>query len=132
MEREALLALYDSTDGPNWDENAGWATADANLTNYYGVEVNGSFVQELDLSSNGLKGSTYLSETMRTLDRSDRIRSDQIRSDQIRSDRIRSDQIRSDQIRSDQIKSDQIGSDQIRSDQIRSDHFSLDLWNLLM
>ena len=56
MDREALLALYDSTGGPNWPDNAGWATADTNLSNWYGLVINDTFVQELDLSSNSLKG----------------------------------------------------------------------------
>lgn len=58
MDREALLALYDSTGGPNWPDNAGWATADTNLSNWYGLVINDTFVQELDLSSNSLKGVT--------------------------------------------------------------------------
>ncbi|CAM9732585.1 unnamed protein product, partial [Laminaria digitata] len=58
-DREALLALYDSTNGPNWPDNAGWATADTNLSNWYGLVINdtSNVVQELDLSSNSLKGA---------------------------------------------------------------------------
>jgi hypothetical protein len=55
-ECEAFVALYESTDGANWDVNAGW-----NMTNmpcnWYGVLCKGGHVLRLSLYSNNLNGS---------------------------------------------------------------------------
>ena len=49
-DRAALVALYESTDGPNWIDNTNWLT-DAPLGEWYGVETDESGrVVELDLS----------------------------------------------------------------------------------
>lgn len=56
MERDALLALYRSTDGDNWRRKTNWGT-DAPLSDWYGVKVNAEGrVVRLDLSFNNLKG----------------------------------------------------------------------------
>ena len=56
-EREALVAFYEATDGPNWTNNENWLT-NAPLSSWHGVHVasNGQ-VTQLDLGFNGLRGS---------------------------------------------------------------------------
>ena len=41
MDRAALVALYDATDGPNWPDNTNWLT-DAPLGDWYGVDTDTS------------------------------------------------------------------------------------------
>ena len=55
-DREALVALYRSTDGPQWENNDGWNTKD-DISLWKGVEVRGGRVVELDLSDNNLQGN---------------------------------------------------------------------------
>ena len=54
--RDALVALYKSTGGPNWKNNDNWLS-DAPIGEWYGVTTNskGDIVQ-LSLGENGLKG----------------------------------------------------------------------------
>lgn len=55
-EREALIALYDSTGGENWTNNDNWCT-DKPLSDWYGVTLNfDGFVEMLELENNNLKG----------------------------------------------------------------------------
>ena len=55
-DRAVLVALYEATDGPNWDDNWNWLT-DAPLEEWHGVWTDASGrVQELSLWSNGLTG----------------------------------------------------------------------------
>ena len=55
-DREALVALYEATDGPNWTNQDNWLTH-APLKDWYGVEVNAEGrVISLDLYRNGLVG----------------------------------------------------------------------------
>ena len=56
-ERDALVALYDATDGANWTRNTNWNTTAA-VSTWYGVttDSDGS-VTDLYLSSNSLSGS---------------------------------------------------------------------------
>ena len=55
-DRDALLALYRWTDGPNWRNSANWCT-DADLSDWHGVEVNrGGRVVKLFLEQNNLRG----------------------------------------------------------------------------
>jgi len=54
-EFDALMWLYNHTDGPNWTDNTGWGT-DPIANNWYGVTVSGGHVTQLDLHSNGLNG----------------------------------------------------------------------------
>ena len=58
-ECQALVALYNSTDGPNWYINSGWLTTNTPCS-WYGVHCSGSapqHVTQLNLTWNGLWGS---------------------------------------------------------------------------
>ncbi len=55
-ECQALVALYDSTDGDNWDDNTNWKQTGQPCT-WYGVSCSGNHVYSLDLRSNTLVGS---------------------------------------------------------------------------
>lgn len=51
VDREALVALYNATDGPNWLDNTNWLT-DAPLGEWYGVDTDDlGRIVALDLSS---------------------------------------------------------------------------------
>eukprot|EP00903_Cladosiphon_okamuranus_P021371 g19641.t1 len=51
-DHDALVALYDATDGPNWQDSSDWGT-DADLSDWYGVKVNDQgLVVQLHLSCN--------------------------------------------------------------------------------
>ncbi len=55
-DRDVLVALYEATDGPNWDYNWNWLT-DAPLDEWYGVGTDASGrVNALFLDYNGLTG----------------------------------------------------------------------------
>ncbi|CAN0014690.1 unnamed protein product [Pylaiella littoralis] len=56
-DRDALLALYNATDGANWGQNANWNT-DADISRWHGIVVNdqGRVVQ-LNLFGNNLRGA---------------------------------------------------------------------------
>lgn len=58
-EFDALVALYNATDGPNWTNNNGWNTTtnDVDGGGWYGVTVENGHVTELFLSQNGLAGT---------------------------------------------------------------------------
>jgi ABC-type lipoprotein release transport system permease subunit len=53
---QALIALYDSTDGDNWVNNTGWKVTNRPCK-WYGVSCKGGFVEKIELASNNLKGS---------------------------------------------------------------------------
>ncbi len=55
-DREALVALYNATDGPDWDDNDNWLS-DADIGDWWGVNTdeNGRVIR-LDLSDNELNG----------------------------------------------------------------------------
>lgn len=55
-ECETLVALYNSTDGPNWSNNFGWNVTDTPCS-WYGVTCSGERVQDLYLVHNGLSGT---------------------------------------------------------------------------
>ena len=55
VERDALIALYNATDGPNWSINTNWNTA-APVDTWFGVTVAAGTVTELRLNLNGLSG----------------------------------------------------------------------------
>ena len=55
LDRAALMALYNSTGGPNWTNNTNWGT-DEPLYNWYGVEMHSRRVLDLKLPSNNLRG----------------------------------------------------------------------------
>ena len=58
-EREALIALYDSTNGDGWNNNDGWKGPSGTECTWYGVRCNDArdSVIELNLSGNNLFGS---------------------------------------------------------------------------
>jgi hypothetical protein len=55
-ECQALVALYDSTDGENWEDNSGWKTT-KKPCNWNGVTCQKKHVTGLILRDNNLKGS---------------------------------------------------------------------------
>ena len=55
-ECEALVALYDSTDGTNWYTNAGWVQSDTPCR-WYGVTCSAGHVSNLELDFNYLRGT---------------------------------------------------------------------------
>ena len=54
-DREALVALYNVTDGPNWHENTNWLTEE-DIATWYGVSVKNGRVTSLNLWVNKLNG----------------------------------------------------------------------------
>ena len=54
-DREALVALYNATDGDNWTDKTNWLT-DSDLSTWFGVTVLNGRVTELDLGENNLTG----------------------------------------------------------------------------
>jgi len=57
IERDALIALYNSTDGDNWTNNTDWLGAAGTECGWYGVFCQDGHVQSLNLGSNQLTGS---------------------------------------------------------------------------
>lgn len=55
IECEALLALFNRTNGPEWTYSSYWNTATA-VDGWYGVMVTGGQVTEIDLEGNNLSG----------------------------------------------------------------------------
>lgn len=56
IERAALLALYNSTDGPNWGTaNQNWLSPDEST--WYGIKVTNCHIEEIDLAYVNLQGS---------------------------------------------------------------------------
>ena len=56
LDREALVALYDATDGENWTKNTNWKT-NKSLSEWFGVKTNSAGqVVLLSLSDNALSG----------------------------------------------------------------------------
>jgi len=55
-DKQALIALYNATDGPNWNVNHGWLSDDP-LDTWFGVIVSEGRVRQLVLNGNGLTGS---------------------------------------------------------------------------
>jgi Leucine-rich repeat (LRR) protein len=51
----ALVALYDSTDGDNWEDNTGWKTDTVGA--WYGIEMENGRVVNIYLQGNNLNGS---------------------------------------------------------------------------
>ncbi len=57
MDRSALTALYNATDGPNWTDNTNWLS-DESLGDWHGVTTDGEGrVTTLDLARNNLTGT---------------------------------------------------------------------------
>jgi hypothetical protein len=55
-ERAALIALYNSADGPNWTNKANWLGTAGTECTWYGVTCYLGRVYYLELEANGLKG----------------------------------------------------------------------------
>ncbi len=65
-EREALIALYNSTDGDNWTDNSGWKVPPLDADgfampgtegNWYGINIQNDVVFQINLGPNHLSGS---------------------------------------------------------------------------
>ncbi|RKN03595.1 hypothetical protein D7036_13550 [Aquimarina sp. BL5] len=56
VEKQALIDLYNATDGVNWTNNTNWLT-DAAICDWHGVTVVDGKITRLDLSSNKLSGT---------------------------------------------------------------------------
>ncbi|MEN8216336.1 MAG: leucine-rich repeat domain-containing protein [Pseudomonadota bacterium] len=73
-ECNALVALYNSTNGNDWLNNAGWKVTNEPC-NWYGVTCKSHSVNKLELSSNNLKGSPSIKllklSKLKTLDLND-------------------------------------------------------------
>ena len=54
-DRAILEALYNATDGPNWEKNTNWLSQNP-LNTWHGVETDGARVTEVDLVANRLTG----------------------------------------------------------------------------
>ncbi|MDO5969779.1 immunoglobulin domain-containing protein [Flavivirga aquimarina] len=59
-ERDALVALYNTTDGANWTNNTNWNTT-ADVCDWYGVTVTDGNVISINLTNNNLIGNIPLS-----------------------------------------------------------------------
>jgi len=57
VERAALIALYDSTNGAGWTDSTDWLGAEGTECTWYGVTCAGEHVTQLSLYSNWLSGS---------------------------------------------------------------------------
>lgn len=55
-ERDALIAIYNATDGANWTDNTNWNTA-APVNTWSGVTVENNVVTRLELIGNNLNGT---------------------------------------------------------------------------
>ena len=57
LDRQALVAIFNATGGPNWKKSTNWVT-DEPISEWYGVETDsGERVSSLDLVDNGLNGA---------------------------------------------------------------------------
>jgi hypothetical protein len=52
VERDALIALYNSTNGAGWGNNSEWLGAAATECTWFGVACSGGSVYQIDLGSN--------------------------------------------------------------------------------
>ena len=57
LERDALVALYNSTDGANWKDNTGWMGEVGTECLWYGVTCSSASVTRLSLANNSLTGT---------------------------------------------------------------------------
>ena len=56
LERQALVDLYDSTNGNNWDKNTGWLGGNGTECDWYGITCSDGVVTSISLSKNSLEG----------------------------------------------------------------------------
>lgn len=61
-EREALIALYNSTNGDNWTNNTNWLGTEGTECSWYGINYWDGYdiVRSIDVSQNQLNGSLTL------------------------------------------------------------------------
>ena len=57
IERDALIALYNSTDGANWKDNTGWMGAAGTECTWFGVTCSNNSVSRLSFWQNQLTGT---------------------------------------------------------------------------
>ena len=55
-ECDALVALYNSTDGANWNDNTNWLTS-TTVGAWFGITVSGGHVTKIELKNNNLTGT---------------------------------------------------------------------------
>lgn len=55
-EKDALIAIYNSTNGDNWNDNTHWLS-DEPLSEWHGVTISGNKITQLNLASNNLIGT---------------------------------------------------------------------------
>ncbi len=56
-EFDALVALFNATDGDNWTDNSGWNTTINNVSDaWHGITISGGHVTEIILNNNNLTG----------------------------------------------------------------------------
>ncbi len=56
LQKDALIAIYNSTNGDNWNNNTNWLS-DEPLSTWHGVTIIGNKVTKLDFESNNLTGT---------------------------------------------------------------------------
>ena len=56
IERDALVALYNSTDGVNWTDNTGWMGAAGSECSWFGETFTSASITVINLYSNSLSG----------------------------------------------------------------------------
>jgi len=56
LQRDALIAIYNSTNGSNWNNNTNWLSTEP-ISTWHGVTVKGNKVTELELGDNNLTGT---------------------------------------------------------------------------
>lgn len=56
QEREALIALYNSTGGANWTDKTNWIDTSKPVSTWFGVTVENDHVTKIELNSNNLVG----------------------------------------------------------------------------
>ncbi|QTA80854.1 Leucine-rich repeat-containing protein [Desulfonema limicola] len=56
-ERNALIAIYDSTNGDDWTDNTGWKGNAGTECSWYGVTCSNNHVTEINLHQNNLSGN---------------------------------------------------------------------------
>ncbi len=56
LQKDALIAIYNSTNGASWTDNTNWLTTEP-VSEWYGVTVTGNKITKLDLPNNNLTGT---------------------------------------------------------------------------
>ena len=56
VQKDALIAIYNATNGASWNDNTNWLSAQP-VSEWYGVTVTGNKVSQLEFSNNNLTGT---------------------------------------------------------------------------